>query len=730
MARGAARGGVLAFAGVIATIAGAAGAVGSALPAVASGVSAATLVAGGLGAHRSARRGGPARSWLGWLPPGGGATVAAGVSLAIAGLGAGPRVIKPDLLTGAALVQSAGRIGLVVLGSVVLAFGIRDLLASWRGPAAASMGMRGLLPIMLVRLAPGRVGFIVVVLVIAVATMTLLVVRTPRDADPSPRSDARFFCFGFLPLLVAMLVFHHDVNGTIDFYHSGEWLSTGSEMLRGAVPFRDVYLQHGLIQNALRTFVTFSLFEPTLEFDKLSGNLLFGLSHAAFLWMGLHLFRSPLTALALALVLATDGLFLQPRLLGLFLALGCVLVHLKRSRATDGSPIASASTRWPLIGAGAASVFAAFWSLDSGVYAAGAVGLFLVVESIGRSESVAGRVRPFVLVALGGAVMAVPFVGWLAANGALGAFVQNSSRQVAYQLSVWGIPFPPLSELRDLFGEGTARALGDGRFVAIAAAVALVLSATTLVVRALGARRLTRFGYQVVLLTLAGALVYRTALGRSDPGHLAFVKALFWPLMVRVAEHVLLEMRLPRLGPTAGSLVRATPMAAVAIYFVTSFVPLYGITRQWLRLSEVRATRPGDAFALAPLPRMGTVLIPSWQARALTSLSAYMDEHLDEGETFVDFSNMGAVYFLLDRPAPSRYLFAVYAATPEMQREMIDDLERTRPPLLIVSEVLGTVQIDRVPNERRHPLLAEYLGERYRAESTEAFGTVLRRVEG
>ena len=53
-----------------------------------------------------------------------------------------------------------------------------------------------------------------------------------------------------LPIFIYLLTYSASIHGNIDMFHEGERLAPLNEMLHGGVPFRDVYVQHGLFQNA------------------------------------------------------------------------------------------------------------------------------------------------------------------------------------------------------------------------------------------------------------------------------------------------------------------------------------------------------------------------------------------------------------------------------------------------------------------------------------------------
>ena len=66
------------------------------------------------------------------------------------------------------------------------------------------------------------------------------------------------------------------------------------------------------------------------------------------------------------------------------------------------------------------------------------------------------------------------------------------------------------------------------------------------------------------------------------------------------------------------------------------------------------------------------------------------------------------------------------AATPQLQREVIEQLERAQTNLVIYKTGSRFDAIDKIPNEERLPLVAEYL-QRHYERATSINGTVLLR---
>lgn len=521
-----------------------------------------------------------------------------------------------------------------------------------------------------------------------------------------------------LPALVVVLVFQSNVDGDIDFFHEGEYLTPAFEALAGETPFVDVYLQHGLGRNVLRTLATFEWVDVTLAAERWSRNLFVALTHAAAFALMLAAFRSRVLALLVALMTSTPELALDWRFLFPLLALAFVARDLHVPR------------RGNLFASGVCGAIAFFVSTDLGVYTLVAIAFFLVLDGA-RVDAIAVRITRLRRFIVGAIVGAVPFSCLLASWGALDGALTNLRAQVGLQLSVWALPWTPLS---DVFAG--REALPDGRFADIIDSPTLLALVAALSYLAIPtwrwiagfARTATPTARALTLLALAGVVTFRTALGRSDVGHLRFasIYALFLASGLTLAA-----FRVCWRSSMPGSLrvvLGAAPGALLMLYACSAYVPLYTLAHQWKRISAPPPARGLDAqYATPSLPHLGDVLIPIDQARALATLDALLCEELAPHQTFYDFSNAGALYALLGRRAPTRYFMAVYAATAEMQDEVIRDLERERPPLAFVATRIGEPTIDGFHADARAPRLAAYLERIYEEPRFVGIGYLAKR---
>ena len=80
-------------------------------------------------------------------------------------------------------------------------------------------------------------------------------------------------------------------------------------MLHGAVPFRDIYIQHGLFQNAYLAWLGSQLFEPTLFGVRSMEDILDPLGYVALYVLGLQVFRGRFLTAFICVVIASGTEF-------------------------------------------------------------------------------------------------------------------------------------------------------------------------------------------------------------------------------------------------------------------------------------------------------------------------------------------------------------------------------------------------------------------------------------
>ena len=110
--------------------------------------------------------------------------------------------------------------------------------------------------------------------------------------------------------------------GEIDWMHEGERLGAVQVVLDGGLPFRDVYLPHGLFPEVIRPVLAFWMLGESIASDRIVGILIAPLAYVAaafYLW---RVFPSSPWRIAALVGFVLYPLQLIPRHIAVFLALG------------------------------------------------------------------------------------------------------------------------------------------------------------------------------------------------------------------------------------------------------------------------------------------------------------------------------------------------------------------------------------------------------------------------
>lgn len=556
------------------------------------------------------------------------------------------------------------------------------------------------------------------------------------------------------PVLVYVLGLDPDIHRTVDHFHEGERLVPLDAMRRGGVPYRDFYLQHGLLENALIPLLAGKLFGHTLEAVRTMQMLLHPLVYVAYYLLGLSLFRfrllnsSLLAILVMAVVTVLGWHWGAHRPLFGLLALAAVSSAIRGPRVLDvlggapgrggdGQPRLALRTCWthgkPLIAAGFLSSLAFWHYVDVGAYSLASIGLFLLLVGSTQPAIDAWR-RPLPLLCFAaGALPSFLAVGsYLWSQALMGDLLDNLHLQVAHQLQTWGLPYPPVSALlRPLETAGWAgwRALVFGEvFRWYLPIVLYLLCLGYLTQRWLVGRLWPSERCMRLLLILLMALAYfRIALGRSDLQHLRLASVFQYVVVLFLLDCCLANLWSQRLlGRLRGSRVALGVSLLLAVLAGGAYVqheidPLASLGQRLERLRGGGGVPAGSS--VGGLARVGRLNLPASDTSFIEAVVGYIQEHTEPGEPVFDFSSSAGLLFFADRPSATRYFQILYASAPGSQREVVRELEQRQVKLVITSRV----EMDGVSAERRHPIVADYLDQNFAPWRRVGHLTFLRR---
>ena len=300
-------------------------------------------------------------------------------------------------------------------------------------------------------------------------------------------------------------------------------------------------------------------------------------------------------------------------------------------------------------------------------------------------------------------------------HGALDDVIWNSYIQCRYQLATWGLAFPSLSKTLALLSTDGWHAFifSEGFRWYLPICIFLIVAAY-LTYRGLSGTHSANT-MKLLLLLLGGIAFFRTALGRSDGGHLIYGATFLWLLCLFPLEGGIFSMFRALKGERRwhNALKAAWVLIPIAIfcwYVGEAHQPLAGFNGKWQRLRQ----NPFRQSTVAQeLVRAGGVDIPDDQVEQIQKVVAYIKENTAENEKIFDFTSQGAYYFFANRPGVTRFHQVSYASTPAMQQEVIKALEEDKTRLVIFKTGGWFDAVDGIRVEERHPLIAEYLQENY-----------------
>jgi len=570
-----------------------------------------------------------------------------------------------------------------------------------------------------------------------------------------------------------------NIHGGIDLFHEGERLAPLNEALRGGMPYKDVYLQHGLFYNFYRPLLAAKFFGPTLAADRLLGSILDPLGHVGFYLFALQIFRSKLSAFLLLWILSSGVteefifwdasrrmVYTPGRLAFAYFALAVLAFYLNRGKFVkdEGGRMRDEKNQfslhpssfilqisWLPAIAGIFSCVAIFYSLEIGLYTTATCFLFLLLFGFSpqvRSDAfnfwkrLKNGFRLLLSYIIGIFIVFISVAIYLAIHGAFDDMIVNSYIQIHYQSIIWGLRFPPLlSELAKIKSIETTKAfIISDTFKWYLPIMVYLISATYLAYQMLRSRLWkVKSNVKLLLLIIAGVIFFRTMLGRSDSTHL-YGMSFAWMLGMYLIESLFIrswnELKMDfRISVSwhshAPMSTLSHPISVIAWRVIVIIILVWYATSVYNPIDtakQLSAIVSGygkvERYVDPPFERVGNIQIPADQESQIKAVVNYIQKNTRPDETIFDFSNQGGYYFFADRPSATRYIQICYASTDAMQMEVIESLKQNKTNLVIFSNSSWMDSIDGVSNLDRHRLIAKYLKDNY-AESAKIGPTII-----
>lgn len=474
----------------------------------------------------------------------------------------------------------------------------------------------------------------------------------------------------------------------INFFEDGHSLLPAAEYLRGELPYRDMLPAHGLIEDGFFDYLVFQTGDVTAGRRTKAREVIGTLNAIALYVLAWAVTGSAEAALLSVLLSIMTGHFAPTvRMLPPITTLALIAGAVRWRRP-----------RW-FAYAGFMAVVCGATSLDFGAYAFLTLVIAVlreVVKSSSRQVVKPRRLddsttRSIKFATIGLAAGVVPLFSALAIFGILDDFLRGTFLEVpsvahAYSTGFFAAP-ESLAE-KPYFPEAIAGAIEPRIILYIVWPILAIFTGAAIW------RRWPRTLEPTILVALFAVL---TGISYAERHHRYYG-------MVAVVIFIAIIARLLR---------RQKPLAIalIALAFIlsnpTTHLAIVGSNRSSRKPMQ-------DWVEINDVPRARGALWHTSDAAAIASVKKYIDLSLAPDETFFDFANSGAFYFLFRRDCPIREYEVAFFQTEEQQREVIRRIE-SNPKVraaLVPATPHGRFAVD-IPNVWRAPLVHEYLSQHF-----------------
>jgi hypothetical protein len=202
--------------------------------------------------------------------------------------------------------------------------------------------------------------------------------------------------------------------------------------------------------------------------------------------------------------------------------------------------------------------------------------------------------------------------------------------------------------------------------------------------------------YLPLFLFLSAIFYMRVALGRSDGGHLISPGFFAVFALIALVSRINSERQLLRLS---WQNLLLTTLIATSLFNMNSVFAAANLKQL--------ASYPAAVHSL--LTQSNNDLIAPDQA----IVAQRLQKKLQKQSCFYTLTSEGLWYELLNKAPCSRYWYLIYATTKDTQKQVIQDLKKTKPRIILYSGGFGDV-LDGIPKETSHLRVHQYIWQHYR----------------
>ncbi|MFC1620764.1 hypothetical protein ACFL2G_00530 [Candidatus Omnitrophota bacterium] len=516
---------------------------------------------------------------------------------------------------------------------------------------------------------------------------------------------SRILDYILLASLVSFITIQpHFMHGAINFYETGLYLPSISQLFHGAIPYKDMFVMRGPLEILMPAFLMSVLGK---HIGVLNAYFYFGtvLTLIIYAFFALRIFNTRGFAYLFTMVLTArtfprvtfnmwGGIRFGLGILALLLAVN----FLRKKRKT-----------WLLM-AGIVSGLAFWTSFEIGTFSF--VAIFAMLGFLGYFEKdVKVFAKGLFTYALGSFLVFIPFLLYLLLNK---AFLSYSSTLKVV-----------LTGMTDVFDASlsfeTPRNFKEFLFALSPLNHSFKYTLPFLFYLSIGVyqlRRILRKNFSIKDLSITPLFIYGVFLYQGS------FRDIEGPQYRMALQPVLLIMffYLERLYVHVKNMKYANGFKKAVAFFFIIMVPFYSVmfslykyNKRFFIFREIKSyvkdKRPLDIPYAGPEPRAITsirakgVIVPMHQAEEIDGVVEYIISNTKRDDTVFTFPDMGTYNFLTDRPPLGKFYAAELSFFhPEWFEEMMTELRGKRPEFVICAKYLSRL-------EQFRPTVGAYIDE-------------------
>ncbi len=504
-------------------------------------------------------------------------------------------------------------------------------------------------------------------------------------------SVAMFLLLAFLP----------GELGRIDMFHDGEGLVAARMAALGAFPWRDIIWAHGLLEDTYRSQFGLTLIDNSRWGGTAGYTLILSPLYLVSLYLLLaYLFRRNWPFLILSALILLGGTLLgETQWRWIFWPLILLLLAAMLRRPTNiriAGFVAAMGLQAVIV---PESVYA--------IPGCAAVVVLYEVYHFDRTRSLPASLRRTIGCGIAAVMFSAAFAAYLVSQHALGDFLYY------YRIASAGRQYQ--GALR--FGDQLATTLHPrmDRFAAIAPAVALLISFWYAAYRILNRIRFTEADWIMGAVALFVLLYYQKFLTRAD-AHVYHPYAVAVPLLLYIGYRVAVRGETWLRDTSWGvAVTRNLPLHPVGLALLLVAVLTFpgGFSNYLVQApARYRAAAASEPW----LATLGYATPAALNQSEFSDIQQVVQAYLGPNDSVFDFNNEPALYYyLLGYRPKTRYYHVELAMAQFAQADMISEIRRTHPKLIVFSnDRMGLPAWDKIPNMVRHYDVSQYILDNYR----------------